>query len=399
MNRRDFINKTTLIGTSASLFGGISQFALAQKSHQIQSIKQTGPLIIVFLRGGADGLGILSPLEDSNFISARSPQLLFAPTENPIFIAGTKLFWHPQASAFSELMLSGRLVPWLATGIINETRSHFEAQEIIERGVSELHTLPNSMGLITKIAAGIMSPDSFLFAGGSNLPRAMQGNLSAIAIRDLQNGIQFPGGVKNLAVLAQLANVDRAHPASEPIQKTLALLFNIQKYLDPSIKLDFNKIKPYESQGRTPYTNSDPSVGLRSIARLLNSNVPLQYAWVDHGGWDMHEGQPNRMNNTLNQLSQALKAFDEDLQAQQKKYTLVVLTEFGRRFRSNGSNGTDHGHGGLSLVIGSNLPKNKVMGYWPGIAEKDLNRGVDLAVTTPYQDVLNQAMQWGHIEI
>lgn len=76
MNRRDFINKTTLIGTSASLFGGISQFALAQKSHQIQSIKQTGPLIIVFLRGGADGLGILSPLEDSNFISARSPQLL-----------------------------------------------------------------------------------------------------------------------------------------------------------------------------------------------------------------------------------------------------------------------------------------------------------------------------------
>jgi hypothetical protein len=39
------------------------------------------------------------------------------------------------------------------------------------------------------------------------------------------------------------------------------------------------------------------------------------------------------------------------------------------------------------------------MGYWPGIAEKDLNRGVDLAVTTPYQDVLNQAMQWGHIEI
>jgi len=397
MNRREFLNTTTHLGISSALLGGINQYALAEKSDQIQSIKQTGPLIIVFLRGGADGLGILSPLEDPNFIAARSPQLLFTPTENPVLLDGTKLFWHPQASALSELMLSGRLVPWPATGIINGTRSHFEAQEMMERGVSELQHLPDSLGMMTRIASGKLNPDSFLFAGGSNLPRSMQGNLPAIAIRDLQNGIQFPGGLPNLAILSQLAKVDKSHPASEPIQKTLNLLFNIQKSLDPSINVDFKKIKPYESQGKTPYANNNPSVGLRSIARLLNAHVPLQYAWVDHGGWDMHEGQPFRMNNVLGQLTQALKAFDEDLQAQQQNYTLVVLTEFGRRFRSNGSNGTDHGHGSLALVMGSNLPKNKVMGRWPGLTEKDLDRGVDLDVTTSYQEVLNQAIRWGQV--
>jgi len=396
MNRRDFINQTTLLGTTTALFGGISKLALAQNSHQIESIKQSGPLIIVFLRGGADGLGILSPLEDTNFIAARSPQLLFSPTENPVLIDGTKLFWHPQAAPLSQLMLSGRLVPWVATGLTNETRSHFEAQEIIERGVNTLQSLPDSMGLLSKIASSKTTPDSFLFAGSNNHPRALQGNIPAIAIRDLQNGVQFPGGMDNLAILSQLANVDQSHPASESIHQTLALLFKIQKSLDPSLTQGFNNIKPYDSKGSSPYSNNDPSVGLRSIARLLNANMPVQYAWVDHNGWDMHEGQPFRMNNTLGQLSNALKSFDEDLQFQQKNYTLVVLTEFGRRFRSNGSNGTDHGHASLSFVLGSNVPKNKAMGHWPGLAENDLNRGVDLAVTTPYQDVLNQAMQWGH---
>jgi uncharacterized protein (DUF1501 family) len=71
MNRRDFINTSTQLGVSTVLLSGISRYAVAQKSDQIQSIKQNGPLIIVFLRGGADGLGILSPLEDPNFIDSK----------------------------------------------------------------------------------------------------------------------------------------------------------------------------------------------------------------------------------------------------------------------------------------------------------------------------------------
>ncbi len=398
MNRRNFLQVGSRVGISSLLVGaGMNQFAMAQTAHAIKSVQQSGPLIVVFLRGGADGLGILSPLEDPNFIAARAPQMNFSPTDNPVILDGTKLFWHPKAQPLSELMMAGRLVPWPAVGLTNETRSHFEAQEIIERGVDQLSSLPDSLGMMTRIATGKLKDDSFLFSAGNNLPRAMQGNLPAIAIRDLQNGIGFPGGVSNLSILAQLAKVDQAHPAAATMYKTLHQLFRIQKTLDPTFETNSKPIKPYESKGKTPYANNNPSTGLRSIARLLSVDIPLQYAWVDHDGWDMHEGHPYRMPNMLGQLSQGLQAFDEDMQAQKKNYTLVVLTEFGRRFRSNGSNGTDHGHGSLSLVMGSHVPKNQVMGHWPGLTEKDLDRGVDLSVTTPYQDVLNLAMQWGQI--
>ena len=70
------------------------------------------------------------------------------------------------------------------------------------------------------------------------------------------------------------------------------------------------------------------------------------------------------------------------------------MTEFGRRLRSNRSNGTDHGHGSLGLILGSNIPGGQVMGQWPGLNTEALDRGVDLAVTTDYQKFLNQAFSY-----
>ena len=126
----------------------------------------------------------------------------------------------------------------------------------------------------------------------------------------------------------------------------------------------------------------------------MQSNVGLQYACVDHLGWDTHEYQNGKIDNLVRDLSNALGAFDEDMQAQQQRYTLVVMTEFGRRLRTNRSGGTDHGHASLSLVMGSNVAGGKVYGRWPGLSSSALDRGVDLAVTTDYRQVLKQALEW-----
>lgn len=392
MDRRTFI---TTSGISVlSLLSGISNFSLAQTPSKIKNATQNGPFIIVFLRGGADGLNILSPLDDPNFLSARPPQMRFEQSNTVVQKGAMNWYWHPAAAPLAQLMQAKRLVPWHAVGLTNETRSHFEAQEIMERGVDSLQIIPDAYGMISRIAAqNGMKDSSFLYAGTNNLPRAMQGNLPSMAIRDLQNGVPFPGGVDNLKIIERLVMADKSHPASVNIQTTLENLNKIQDTLLGSDK----KVKPYDSAGSTPYPNNDPGVGLRSVARLIQSNIGLQYAWVDQGGWDMHEGEPGRMPNVLGQLSQGLQAFDQDMQAQNKKYTLVVLTEFGRRFRSNNSNGTDHGHGGLSFVMGSQIPTIQMMGNWPGLNEGDLDRSVDLAVTTPYQEVINQALQWGRL--
>ena len=145
------------------------------------------------------------------------------------------------------------------------------------------------------------------------------------------------------------------------------------------------------SSGKTPYSNADPSVGLRSAARLIEAKVGLQYAWVDQLGWDTHENQPGRLNELIRNLSTSLAAFSQDMDAKNQPYTLVVMTEFGRRLRSNRSNGTDHGHGSLGLILGTKVPGGQTMGRWPGLSTGSLDRGVDLAVTTDYQKFLHQA--------
>ena len=407
MKRRDFLK----LGASSYLlaheaFAGMSDMAISGDSGSgikaaASVIKpnsnQASPLIVVFLRGGADALGILSPLEDPNFLAARPPDMRFTVDKaagSPIELNGTPLYWMANAKPFTELYADKRLVIWPAVGLRDETRSHFEAQEIMERGVQSLDRLPDSLGWMARaeqINTQRWSANSLpLFSGNSSLPRVMQGARQVIVARDLQGGIPFPGGDNAFKAIQALCSADQSHSVSASMLETLQLIEEINRALP---KQD-NRIAPYVSSGLMAYPNSDPGVGLRSVARLMQANVGLQYAWVDQGGWDTHEHQGWKLNYLVRDLSNALQAFDQDMQGQKKDYTLVVLSEFGRRLRSNRSNGTDHGHAGLALVMGSTVPGGQVMGKWPGLQADVLDRGVDLAVTSDYQEVLQQALRW-----
>ena len=200
----------------------------------------------------------------------------------------------------------------------------------------------------------------------------------------------MPNGAGGFNALIALCNADSSS-VSAPWMKDH---FSNLDFINQVLARGLAKPIPYESSGKTAYPNADPGVGLRSVARLIDANVGLQYAWVDQSGWDTHENQPGRLNNQVKNLSTSLAAFAEDMEAKKQRYTLVVMTEFGRRLRSNRSNGTDHGHGSLGLILGSNIPGGQVMGQWPGLNTEALDRGVDLAVTTDYQKFLNQAFSY-----
>ncbi len=121
-------------------------------------------------------------------------------------------------------------------------------------------------------------------------------------------------------------------------------------------------------------------------------DIGLQAITLDYGNWDTHEYQPGRFRGLVEPMSNGLAAFWNDISAYHDRTVLVVITEFGRRLRSNKSNGTDHGRAGVMAVLGGKVNGGKIYGKWPGLASWQLDEGVDLAVTTDYRQVLAEVL-------
>jgi uncharacterized protein (DUF1501 family) len=111
---------------------------------------------------------------------------------------------------------------------------------------------------------------------------------------------------------------------------------------------------------------------------------------VSAGNWDTHRAQGasrGLLANNFQNLAQSLAAFRQDLGADFARTLVLVVTEFGRTVRENGTGGTDHGHGSVMFALGGNVRGGRVYGAWPGLEEDQLHEGRDLAVTTDFRDV------------
>ena len=129
-----------------------------------------------------------------------------------------------------------------------------------------------------------------------------------------------------------------------------------------------------------------------AVARVIRMDVGIRAFAVDMGGWDTHENQPPRLATLAGQLSRALGAFHADLHDRLDRTVMVVMSEFGRRLRSNKSNGTDHGHAGLTIVSAPRIVGGRMHGSWPGLASDRLDNAVDLAMTTDIRSILAELM-------
>jgi uncharacterized protein (DUF1501 family) len=134
---------------------------------------------------------------------------------------------------------------------------------------------------------------------------------------------------------------------------------------------------------------------LKTLAQLIKMDVGIRAATVDLGGWDTHEYQQGRFRNQVERLSQGLGAFYNDMARFHERITVVVITEFGRRLRSNRSNGTDHGRGSVMMALGGRVAGGRVLGSWPGLKSEQLEESVDLAVANDYRQCLTEVLeQW-----
>jgi uncharacterized protein (DUF1501 family) len=108
-------------------------------------------------------------------------------------------------------------------------------------------------------------------------------------------------------------------------------------------------------------------------------------------GWDTHvnEGAASgQLAGLLGALDGALAAIETGMGASWRETVVVVVTEFGRTARINGSDGTDHGTGTIALLAGGALRGGRVIADWPGLEAADLYEGRDLKPTIDLRSVL-----------
>ena len=387
MNRRSFLNKMAggLLSLNKSIPDSLSYLSFAQKE------TKADVLVIVFQRGGMDGLSAVVPYaEGANYYDRRPTIAIAEPGKekgSAIDLDG-KFGLHPSLAALQDIYAEGDLAFVHAVGSPDPSRSHFDAQNYMESGTPGNKLSPS--GWLNRYLQSQKNGNNSPFRAigiGSMVQGSLRGEVPALAMQSI-SGFHLAGNREQIMTfqraLAQLYRVPEPRGLLEHSAKeTLKTLSYLQRLASSD----------YTPAAAAEYPNSSFGRGLRQIAQLIKEDVGLEVACIDIGGWDTHNQQGSSsgtISNLLGDLGNGLAAFYTDLQEQMKNVTLITMSEFGRRASENANAGTDHGHGNVMFSMGGGV-KAAVYSRWPGLAADDLDRG-DLAVTTDYRDVLSEVL-------
>ena len=341
-------------------------------------------LVVIFLRGAADALNMVVPHGESAYYNLRPSLGIPRPDDNraqkdtrTIDLDGF-FGLHPALRPLLESWQEKHLAIVHACGAPDESRSHFKAMELMERGVDDERG-PASGWIGRHLATLDTGSSSSLRAIGlGGLPqRSLSGSVPVSALRSISD---FHLNNDPRAVTQMRAALKTLYAGDVSGQETLNTLDLLQK-IDPTQSLP------------SPFPNTDFGLALKQTALLIKAEVGLEVAAIDLGGWDTHFAQSGIQANLLKELAEGLAAFHAEMNAQLGKLTVVTMSEFGRRAAENGSLGTDHGHGGMMMVMGGHVNGGQIHGYWPGLETDQLVGPGDLAVTTDYRDVLGEILQ------
>lgn len=140
------------------------------------------------------------------------------------------------------------------------------------------------------------------------------------------------------------------------------------------------------------YPSSNLSNKLQQASQLIKSSLPCEVICMDSDGWDHHENLPVYLNQSLAELAEGVAAFYQDMGDRMARISVLIYTEFGRRVSENGSNGVDHGTGGLAYLIGGGVNGGQVFSDWPGLDIANLALNEDLAITTDLRSVMSELL-------
>lgn len=334
-------------------------------------------LVVVFLRGAADGLALVPPLGDDHYHRAR-PRLAAGGRE-ALRLEGP-FGLHPRLAPLADAWCEGDLAIVHAAGIEDDTRSHFEAQDLMEHGGvvaggwlgRYLRTRPvEGRGALACVAVGKALPECLLGAPSASVMTSFE---------DFSLGGSTPAFRTQLERLYAMERGRLGAAARDTF--------------DALVRIEALRTARHQPAHGARYGRDEFSAGLARIAQLIRADVGLEAASVDLPGWDSHFAQAGQVETLADRLATGLAAFRRDLGPRMATTTVVVMTEFGRTVEENSAFGTDHGRGSAMFILGGGVRGGRMHGRWRGLAPEALERrGVlegygDLPVLNNYRDVL-----------
>ena len=358
MKRRDFLKRTSL--ASGALF--VPSFLNGFNSVLPNSINTNKRLVIIQLSGGNDGLNTVVPYRNDFYYKNRQRIAL---REHELIKLNDEVGLHNSLSFLKTLYESGELTILNSVGYPNPNRSHFRSTDI-------WHTASSSQ--------------DYWQTGwvGRYLDTKNRKSYSAIEVDDtlslLMKGKHVNGvATKNAALFysntqdTYFRNLLSHHNDAHLSEHNLGYLYKTMISANESAEYIYQTSKIYNSN--TSYPSNVFGNQLKTIANFINSGLETEIYYATLGGFDTHANQINTQKRLLKVFDDSMTSFIKDLKANDTfKDTLVlVFSEFGRRLKQNGANGTDHGAANNVFVIGSNLKTPGLYNTLPNLSNLDAN--------------------------
>lgn len=386
MKRRHFLKglATSPLLTSSLLTGGS---LLANISSAYAASGKT--LVVVFQRGGCDGLNVVVPYGEDEYYRLRPNIGISAPDSTADSAIDLDSFFglHPSLSPFQEIYQQGDMAVLPAVHYTNGNRSHFSSQDHIESGAISSSNL--SDGWLNRHLASLQQDAQLRAVSFGSLARSLQGSEPVTTTSSISSlsGNLGDNLVDKLSRLYQ-------QPVSSKMQYRSLLQKHGNIALDNIKFLDSFADTTYTPENGAVYPDSSYGRQLKDVAQLIKAGVGLEVATVNNGGWDDHSDQGGAVGKQANRLagfSAGIAALYHDLGADMDNVVILTITEFGRTAKQNASLGTDHGNASSSFVIGKQI-NGGIHGAWPGLMPEQLYDGRFLTHTTEFTNVFAEIL-------
>lgn len=364
MNRRVFLE--------TMCFGGLATFGRPRVS--FAQVQQAGRLVFVLLRGGFDGLAAVAPYGDPAYRSLRGS---LAYDDDDLVPLSPMFGLSPGLAPLREAWDRNELVVLHAMAIPYRTRSHFDGQAVLETGVDRPEG--SADGWLNRLLQVIPGKRSGI-AIASGMPRSLTGTF------DVQTWSPAQLGAVDDAYLDRLATLYRSDRE---------LHGRFEAALQQHVTVGAESMPSGTGPARRSRGGGGIIPLMQATARIMRVEGGPNVAAVEFSGWDTHANQGlvgGPLDRLLGQLAEGLMTFRGEMGPAWPKTTVVVMTEFGRTARPNGTRGTDHGTAGAGFLLGSTVARSAVFSDWPGLADRALFEGRDLRPTLDTRAVLKAAI-------